>query len=435
MNTALNEEGFYTCDSCGQTVMNETDLTKTYEDGYLCKDCIGYYEQCPDCGEYHLMDNLRTVANGTRVCETCIDELYFYCEHCEEYHSKDDEIYLGIYDRYVCDRCLSCYYYKCEDCGEYVRQTESITTHSGDIICGGCFENNYRSCDCCGDVYHYRDICGDCDRCPDCCDCNSSNSEDIHNYSYKPKPVFYSESGVFNTITNKHLYMGVEFETEIKRDLYETAYNLSSLLEGKAYLKTDGSLDDGFEIVTHPCTLGYHEKNFKWKGVLEELEDVGFNLGTCGIHVHVNRQFFSKQDEIKLGHFVAVFEKKLVRIAQRKSNGYAAYKKAIKGQLKGYLTDFARYKALNFTNKSTLEFRIFKTVFELNTIHAFLEFVDALSHFIKTVSIAEIVFNPVNVWKKFEEYTNKGKKYKNFLKYCKEIDLDSVVVENPVITF
>jgi len=39
---------------------------------------------------------------------------------------------------------------------------------------------------------------------------------------------------------------------------------------GNAYCKHDGSLNDGFEIVTHPMTLDYHLHRMPWEELLEK---------------------------------------------------------------------------------------------------------------------------------------------------------------------
>ncbi len=57
------------------------------------------------------------------------------------------------------------------------------------------------------------------------------------------------------------------------------------------YIKSDGSLDDGMEIVSHPMTLDFH-KQFCWKEIMRKAISLGYRshqTGTCGLHIHVNR--------------------------------------------------------------------------------------------------------------------------------------------------
>ncbi len=63
------------------------------------------------------------------------------------------------------------------------------------------------------------------------------------------------------------------------------------------YCKHDGSLEDGFEIVTHPMSLEYHEKHMPWAAVLQEAVSMGYRshqAGTCGLHIHVSRSAFGR---------------------------------------------------------------------------------------------------------------------------------------------
>ena len=68
----------------------------------------------------------------------------------------------------------------------------------------------------------------------------------IHEYGYKPKPIFYGDS---------NRYFGVELEIDGagKDDEYaEKLLDIANMQGEHIYVKTDGSLDDGMEIVTHP---------------------------------------------------------------------------------------------------------------------------------------------------------------------------------------
>ena len=43
-----------------------------------------------------------------------------------------------------------------------------------------------------------------------------------------------------------------------------------------AYCKHDGSLDEGFEIVTHPMTLDFHLHRMPWERIVEEAKRLGY---------------------------------------------------------------------------------------------------------------------------------------------------------------
>jgi hypothetical protein len=58
------------------------------------------------------------------------------------------------------------------------------------------------------------------------------------------------------------------------------------------YIKQDGSLDDGFEIVSHPMSLDYHTRKMPWKDVLQKAISMNYRshkTTTCGYHLHIGR--------------------------------------------------------------------------------------------------------------------------------------------------
>ena len=52
--------------------------------------------------------------------------------------------------------------------------------------------------------------------------------------------------------------------------------SIATLHEENIYIKSDGSLEDGFEIVSHPMTLEYHTEEMNWKEVLREAVSMGY---------------------------------------------------------------------------------------------------------------------------------------------------------------
>lgn len=70
------------------------------------------------------------------------------------------------------------------------------------------------------------------------------------------------------------------------------------------YIKSDGSLDDGMELVSHLMTLDYH-KDYCWSDIMRKAVSLGYRshqTSTCGLHIHINRTAFSdnreEQDEV-----------------------------------------------------------------------------------------------------------------------------------------
>ena len=96
------------------------------------------------------------------------------------------------------------------------------------------------------------------------------------------------------TATNPHLffygnekrYFGVELEVDESGKDNDNAATLKSIAnthEENIYIKSDGSLEDGFEIVSHPMTLEYHTEEMNWKALLWEAVSMGYrsHLAVC----------------------------------------------------------------------------------------------------------------------------------------------------------
>lgn len=192
--------------------------------------------------------------------------------------------------------------------------------------------------------------------------------------------------------------MGVELEIDDGGESSSNAKELLSIANRSyehIYCKHDGSLEEGFEIVTHPMTLDYHREGMTWADILHKAVAMGYKshqAGTCGLHVHVNRNAFgSTEDEQEacIARILYFFEKhweellKFSRRTQRQLDRWAArygYKEQPREILehakKGY--HGGRYTCVNLQNDSTIEFRMFRGTLKLNTLIATLQLVDRI---------------------------------------------------------
>ncbi len=160
------------------------------------------------------------------------------------------------------------------------------------------------------------------------------------------------------------------------------------------YIKTDGSLDDGLELVTHPMTLTYRLNEMPWAAVLhkaQEMDYLSHAAGTCGLHVHISRLAFGctyVQQEAaiaRLLYFVEKFWAELLRFSRRtqsQMNRWAArygMKLTPTDQMSHAKNSCAgRYTAVNLTNSDTVEIRMFRGTLKLNTLKATLQMVNHL---------------------------------------------------------
>lgn len=174
-----------------------------------------------------------------------------------------------------------------------------------------------------------------------------------------------------------------------------------------AYAKHDGSLDEGFEIVTHPMTLAYHCQEMPWQEVLDTAVALGYRshqADTCGLHVHVNRTAFgpreADQDPViaRILYFVEKHWDELLKFSRRTPRqlerwatryGYREQPQDIlEHAKKGYCG--GRYTCVNLRNRSTIEFRMFRGTLKYNTLIATLQLVNRICDLALNLSDREI---------------------------------------------
>lgn len=233
---------------------------------------------------------------------------------------------------------------------------------------------------------------------------DSDEHKYIKNYNYVPKEF------VFHKLRNEEeLYLGVELEIDCGGENEVNArfvYDFMNAQTGRenVYCKHDGSLRDGFEIVTHPCTIEYH-KELAYEGLFKELTKRGYrshDAATCGLHVHMNRDYFGLkklEQDLNISKLLYLYEKywdKVELVARRKSNGYA--RRFLLEEDETPLDLYAKskeadkYGAINLKHKNTVEIRIFKGTLKVDTFYNTLEFVKVMAEIVKEIDIYEIQF-------------------------------------------
>lgn len=295
----------------------------------------------------------------------------------------------------LCPQCLDAETYVCHECGERIWRDDNAG-NEGTPLCERCYERHYTSCTRCGalipldNAYYLSDDAADDDD-PLCHDCYLLRSADreIHNYYYKPDPIFYGDG---------ERYFGVELEIDGAGERNDRACRLLDIANRGGhehiYIKHDGSLDDGMEIVTHPMTLHYHLRDMPWGDVADEALRMGYTSHkacTCGLHVHVNRDAFgdtdTEQEEVvaRILFFVENHWNELLRFSRRSRSQMEqwAARYGRKDDPKAVLDNakkehYQRYKCVNLTNYSTIEFRMFRGTLKLNTLLATLQMVDRI---------------------------------------------------------
>ncbi len=221
-------------------------------------------------------------------------------------------------------------------------------------------------------------------------------------YSSKPDPIFGYKHDRERACSK--LMFGVEVEVEPNRhgtttmDAWQCSDLADQLGEGRIYCKQDGSLSDGgLEIISHPGTLGHHMYVMRWKRLLKAVQKTGrrsHDALHCGLHVHIGRAEMGGSMEAR---------SKVIRMWQvimsRYSNDFMAFSRRSQSQIdqwapiperewtrsddaevlranaEYYLDTYDschsdRYTAVNITNRSTVEIRIFKGTLKRDTLIA-----------------------------------------------------------------
>lgn len=140
-------------------------------------------------------------------------------------------------------------------CGERIWDCEN----EGDeniTLCTSCYDNYYTTCENCEAVINADDANYDGDDRAYCDECYEKHCRSIQNYGYKPEPIFYGSGDRF---------FGVELEIDDGGKLSDNADIILAAGNSDAehiYIKSDGSLERGMEIVTHPMTPGLSQKSY-----------------------------------------------------------------------------------------------------------------------------------------------------------------------------
>jgi len=394
------------CEECG-TIFELGDDRET-----LCDECREHYYICDRCGERVHEDNLCTSNNYENFCEDCYNDVYTTCEHC----------------------------------GHEIRRRESTYAH-GDYYCHGCFSDLFTYCHRCDEIIHIDDANFNedddeyyCDACYE----RVANSSHIHGYhNFNERLRFYNHNDTDTDESTEYLYLGAELEVDNIDDKVSTGSQIYGISQKETlfHMESDSSLDEGFEIVTMPCTLDYHRDQFPWKDITGTVRENGGksnDVNTCGLHIHFNRSYLGGNEKIATLKLLYLFEKfwdQLVIFSRRRSASIEEYAMRYYDQFlpcddpesKLYETrSRGRYFAVNLRNSRTIEIRLFKGTLKTSTILASLEMVDYLVNLCKDTGIIKLQrLTWIDITAKIDP-----KKYPNLINYLADRNL----IENKQLT-
>lgn len=388
-----------------------------------------YY--CPHCGELKRRFSFKWGIASIRqmICDDCRHARdYFLCKECNTIHPRE-ELAEGHSD--LCKKCFEKEAIPCTHCGKQIMPTDSFL-FNGEHYCKDCHHDPkvFTKCACChitilarGAKYlEGRPICRHCH------DRAIEYDGWILNYH---QPYFTAFRG-----EKDKLHMGVELEIDEGGMIDCHARKVwKKLGKYNAVMKKDGSLDDGFEIISAPATYEAHKNEIRWCEAMDTAIELGYrshDSSTSGLHVHVDRAYFEPiPKEIYEDKFAMLFGNNAdwIRLFSRRTVWHycqiydgAEQKTSVEDAKKG-ICKAKPYKgashgvAVNYgTDKPTIEIRVFRGTLKYNTFLATLQFVQMFCDFVKHTEFESLP--EINLPQFIEIANEKG--FTEFLAYLEE---------------
>lgn len=415
------------CQGCGD-VTPCGDIQETRDGEIVCEDCV---EDCDGCGEHILRTELIGTEDGSGMCDECASP----CNGCGSVFSNEDMHTIttsrwvrAVYESeenarrsirtpgrrvysevQVCDTCS----FECASCTSHFSGEDSqYRDTSGDPLCEQCYEEHYVACDRCDETvsreYVYSVNNGNeyaCEACYDAYGDSGENGGAIHDYSYRPAVEFHA------TEKDRHasgyrardgLYFGVEVEMEARGvgcDMQADAQGVTDGANGFLYVKEDGSIPCGFEVVSQPGTIAYWREHKL--AHLSELAECGYRsyqTTTCGIHIHVSKRGMSALTQLKLLRFFRDNQDFVFRVSRRRRSEFNEWSPhdarsttdaSLTNKVRTGRNLGGRYAAVNVNNTATIEFRIFRGTLHTEAFRRNLEFLHAMIRYCEAATLSE----------------------------------------------
>ncbi len=338
--------------------------------------------RCSECWKEFTLDEMRE-NTGEQYCEDCFNDLFEICSDCSNYFPTDSMFWIEEGEYHVCNYCYDDNdYFRCDHCGVHFPDRD----RGRENYCKDCFSENYFCCDRCNEIYHLDNSYNNDNGifCEECFEEEEEINNEIHRNDYKPPWTFFPQDLSYK---RGERFFGLEIEFSNEKN-----FDLSGILDNNSefcFFKKDSSISGNYtaELVTHPATLNYLQKDSPLVNILENLNNqncTSFKNSTCGFHIHTSNHFSTIQ-KIKLSLLLYSNFSKFECFCQRHGNNYAKAKYPKLSREMGHSEE--RYEALNFTNRNTVEFRLPKGTLKFQTIIAIVEMFDAMIEFSKKTNL------------------------------------------------
>lgn len=425
------EQRTYQCPSCGGSE-NAGRRTRygTYTEAHRrCLDCGMYYEVCNYGG--HGEVTAQTI-RGHEICTRCLYLNYYRgCNRCQRYtNDRETVITPGGRTENFCYECREGFP-ECDVCFRRLHETNGVRDIDNRLYCSSCRDDQLVQCEGCNAYRRLhrsaRCSCGSSEPACRCYDCRAMRRQEerrsdvsfVNEWNYRPNPVFHGKGPLF---------LGMELEMETGDDAYDECREIvkKHTTRDLCYLKADGSISCGFELVTHPMDFDWAIENFPWE-MLVDLRRAGADTHQrVGLHVHLSRAGFDSPTHIfKWMKFIYRNSDQVTTLAGRESYDWAAFnpddreniKHACKGDKQG-----GRYRAINTLNDATFEMRVFRSTLNPHKAKAFLGLADASVRYTRELSTSDILQGGWN-WSSFYTWLSDKPKYKDLKERMEELNI------------
>ena len=383
---------------------------------------------CAVCG--CTSEELLTVTNASGdevlMCEHCVDEAkargdIHVCDQCGSLVVEVREVVTdyswrnGEETEMWCSECVNDDTHTCSECGrlvsDYVIEEHLLYSGRWVQICNGCFDNHYFECPDCEYLCHSEDgeYGTDGERyCPDCVG-SHLHGDNLQGYGHTSGINFRMDDGTsklrweMSEEELKAMYLGIELETDGNDDANDLADDINYAYDDRyVECKEDGSLnDEGVEIVSQPMTPKYHLTSGMWEEIADIVRRHGgtsHDAGSCGLHIHISRAFFEDDAVYRLDRLFHRFRSQLLRFSRRSDYQLRWCNLEEEDELaeipdiedrkeewKSKKRFAGRYEAVNNTNPSTVEIRLWRGTLNMVTFKATVQLTAGLAYIVNTM--------------------------------------------------
>lgn len=359
----------------------------------VCDKCQSHY-----CNSMHT-ESMRNTTNFNEltICPTCAIDRFRVCLFCNKLIDRVNAVGSQFHPDYenritLCIDCHRQQYVSCHRCGTYIH-TQLVNTLEGNehtYFCNRCIGGMIGACHKCDTKFSKANRDFGWEGEDSYCDTCLTRSIPYQSYKYKPESYVFRHTST-EMVNDNTLYLGLELEAELGEDRSQRSF--ARTIKRKfgsedLYIVHDGSLRHGIEVVPMPFTeRWYHEKRDWLKDLYELMTKKGavWTGKRVGLHIHTSSAAWGKSQIYKLVRFiygsVLVEDYGLRSILGRFGTRHCVYSPSLHSDAlivaknKDKFEGNHHYNALNFSNGSTVEFRMFAGAYSFENLLMKIDFV------------------------------------------------------------